>query len=70
MTEKQRNLILYLDTCCREKGLKIRASDDDLLGDGWFQSYKNFTFEYTNEVINTLKGALGMPITTKERKKR
>ena len=69
MTDKQRNLIIYLDNLCKEKGLTIRASDDDLLGVGWFKTYKNYTFEYTNEVINKLKIALAMPITKKVRKK-
>ncbi len=67
MTEKQRNLILYLDTLCVEKGLKIRASDDELLGKNWFKTYKNYTFEYTSEVIDKLKTALGMKITEKKR---
>ena len=69
MTDKQRNLILYLDTLCKERGLKIRASDDELLGKDWFKQYKNFTPEYTSEVVDKLKMALGMPITKKARKK-
>lgn len=66
MTEKQRNLILYLDTLCVERGLKIRAKDEDLLGKDWFKTYKNYTPEYTSEVINKLKVALGMPISNKK----
>lgn len=69
MTDKQRNLIIYLDCLCKERGLKIRASDEDLLGNGWFEHYKNYTPEYTSEVVDKLKTALGMPITKKRRKK-
>ena len=70
MTEKQRNLILYLNVLCAEKGLKIRATDDDLLGKEWLKTYRNFTPEYTNEVIDKLKMALDMPITKKARKRK
>jgi len=70
MTEKQRNFILYLDTLCVERGLKIRASDENLLGKDWFKQYKNYTPQYTSEVVDTLKTALGMEITKKERKKK
>jgi len=70
MTDKQRNFILYLDTLCVEQGLNIRAKDDDLLGKDWFKYYQNYTFEYTNEVIDKLKKALGMPITEKKRGKK
>lgn len=70
MTEKQRNYILYLNTLCCEKGLKIRAGDDDLLGKDWFKSYRNYTFDYTNEVIDKLKVALGMEITKKKARKK
>lgn len=69
MTDKQRNLIIYLDNLCKEKGVKMRASDDELLGQGWFIVYRNITFEYTNEVIEKMKKALNMPITKKARKK-
>ena len=69
MTEKQRNYILYLDTLCVEQGLNIRAKDDELLGKDWFKTYRNFTFEYTNEVIDKLKTALGIEITKKKRGK-
>lgn len=67
MTDKQRNLIIYLDNLCKEKGLKIRASDETLLGKDWFKVYRNYTFDYTNEVIDKLKMALSMPITKKKR---
>lgn len=70
MTDKQRSLIIYLDNLCKEKGLKIRASDDDLLGKDWFKSYRNFTPDYTSEVINKMKMALGMPIKEKKARKR
>ena len=69
MTDKQRNLIIYLDALCKERSLKIRASDEDLLGKNWFQHYRNYTPEYTSEVVDKLKMALGMPITKKGRKK-
>ena len=68
MTEKQRNLILYLDTLCVERGLNIRAKDEDLLGADWFKTYKNYTPDYTSEVINKMKMALGMPITDKKKR--
>jgi len=70
MTDKQRNFILYLDTLCVERGLKIRAKDDDLLGKDWFKYYQNYTPEYTTEVIDKLKTALGMPITKGKARKR
>lgn len=70
MTDKQRNLVLYLDSLCKERGLKIRASDEELLGKDWFKSYRNFTPDYTSEVVDKMKVALGMPITKKARKKR
>ena len=69
MTDKQRSLIIYLDNLCKEKGLKVRASDDDLLGKDWFKSYRNFTPDYTSEVINKMKMALGMPIKDKKARK-
>jgi len=40
----------------------LRASDEDMLGKDWLKSYKNFTSDYTSDVINNLKKALGMPI--------
>lgn len=70
MTDKQRSLIIYLDNLCKEKGLKVRASDDDLLGKDWFKAYRNFTPDYTSEVINKMKMALGMPIKEKKARKR
>lgn len=69
MTDRQRNLIIYLDNLCKEKGLQLRASNYDLLGKDWFKQYKNFTPEYTTEVIDKLKLALGMPITHKKPRK-
>lgn len=69
MTDKQRSLIIYLDNLCKEKGLKIRAYNEDMLGKDWFKSYKNFTPEYTSEVINKMKSALGMPIGERRKKK-
>lgn len=69
MTDKQRNLIIYLDTLCLERGLKIRANNDDLLGKDWFKHYKNYTPDYTSEVVDKLKTALGMPITKKKARK-
>ena len=70
MTDKQRNLVIYLDNLCKEKGLNIRASHEDNLGKDWFKQYRNFTPEYTAEVINKMKMALGMPINNKKRRKR
>ena len=69
MTEKQRGLIFYLDNLCKERGLGISATDENMLGDGWWVIYRNITFEYTNEVIEKLKTALGMEIKKKARKK-
>lgn len=63
MTEKQRNFILYLDKKCQEKNINIRSNDDDLLGSDWVKYYKNFTPDYTSDVIDRMKKALGMPIT-------
>lgn len=68
MTDKQRNLIIYLDNLCKEKGLNIRASNEDLLGKDWFKTYRNFTPDYTSEVVDKMKTALGMPITKKKRR--
>lgn len=70
MTEKQRNLVLFLDIKCKEQGIKTRASDEELLGADWFAHWKNFTPQYAGEVINKLKTALGMPITTKKERKK
>lgn len=70
MTDKQRSFIIFLNAMCAEKKLTIRAEDDDLLGKDWFVNYKNYTPEYTSEVIDKMKMALGMPITKKEGKKK
>ena len=70
MTDKQKGLIIYLDSLCKERGLSIRATNEDMLGNGWWLVHKNITFEYTNEVINRLKTALGMEITKKKRGKK
>lgn len=70
MTDKQRNLIIYLNARCKENNLSIRAENEDLLGADWFKTYKNITPDYTSEVINKMKTALGMPITEKKRRKR
>ena len=70
MTDRQRNLIIYLDHLCAEKGLKIRANNEDLLGKEWFKFYKNFTPDYTSEVIDKMKEALGMPTHRKGKKKK
>lgn len=67
MTDKQRNLLLYLNHKCREQGINMRADDDDLLGKDWYENYKNITFDYTIEVIDKMKTALGMEITKKKR---
>ena len=69
MTDKQRNLIIYLDNLCKERGIKLRASDEELLGYDWFKNYKNYTPEYTSEVVDKLKTALGMPITPRKKRK-
>ena len=68
MTDRQRNLIIYLDNLCKERNLPIRASDDDLLGKDWFKFYKNFTSQYTSEVVDKMKVALGMPINQKKKR--
>lgn len=62
MTESQMKYIKYLDSECTRKNLAIRSTDEDLLGKGWEEIYKNFTPTYTGEVINKLKIALGIPI--------
>lgn len=61
---------MFLDTKCREQNLNIRATDDELLGQEWWLDYKNFTPTYTNEVIDKLKMALGMPIEKYNPRKR
>lgn len=70
MTDKQRNLIIYLDNLCKEKGLPIRASNEELLGKDWFKHYRNFTPDYTSEVVDKMKTALGMPLSNKRRNKK
>ena len=62
MTESQKKYIQYLDSECKRRGLAIRSTDEDLLGKGWEETYKNFTLTYTGEVINKMKMALGLPI--------
>lgn len=62
MTDNQKKYIEYLDSSCARKGLKIRSTDEDLLGADWKEYYKNFTLEYTGEVITKMKVALGLPI--------
>ena len=69
MSENQKKLILYLEYLCKQSQLSIRASDDELLGKGWQEHYQNFTPEYTNFVIATLKQALGLPINERKRKR-
>lgn len=54
--------IKYLDYECQRKNVGIRATDEDLLGNGWEEIYKNFTPAYTNEVIIKMKVALGIPV--------
>ena len=70
MTDKQRNYIMYLDSKCRIMNKKVRATDEDLLGNDWLPIYQNITPEYANEVIDKLKQALGMPIEKYEPKRR
>lgn len=70
MTEKQRNFIKYLDYQCVISGVKRSSHDEDMLGEDWELYFKNFTPSYTDEVINKLKEALGMPITEKPKRKR
>ena len=62
MTLSQKKYIEYLDSCCARKGLTMRSTDEDLLGAGWQDCYKNVTPEYTGEVITKMKVALGIPI--------
>ena len=70
MTDKQMNYILYLDDLCVRQGIKMNSCDEDLLGKDWFSSYKNITLDYTNEVINKMKKALGLPISEFKRGKK
>ena len=65
MTDNQKKYIEYLDNECQRRGLKIRATDDELLGDDWKEYYKNVTLDYAGEVIVKLKQALGLPIVMK-----
>lgn len=62
MTESQKKYIEYLDSECKRRGIQMRSSDEDLLGEGWQECYKNVTLKYTGEVINKMKVALGLPI--------
>ena len=62
MTLSQKKYIEYLDSCCARKGLKIRSTDEDMLGADWKDYYKNFTPDYTGDVITKMKVALGIPI--------
>jgi len=64
MTESQKKYIEYLDSECKRKNLTMRSTDEDLLGEGWQECYKNVTLEYTSEVITKMKIALGIPIIT------
>lgn len=70
MTDKQRTYIRYLDSKCQIRGLKIKSTDNDLLGADWEKYYKNFTPDFTSEVIDKLHEALGMPKTEKPKGKR
>ena len=62
MTESQKKYIEYLDSECKRRGISMRSTDEDLLGEGWQECYKNVTLKYTGEVINKMKVALGLPI--------
>ena len=57
MTPNQKKYIEYLDSECARKNLTIRSTDEDLLGAGWQDYYKNFTPEYTGDVITKMKMA-------------
>ena len=72
MTDKQKEYIISLDDRCKRQGLSVRATNDDMLGADWLNHYKNFTPEYTGEVIDKLRFALNLPVTPKmkARKKR
>lgn len=60
MTDKQKAYIKYLDDKLTRLGKRRRSTDEDLLGKGWEENYKNFTPTYTEEVINHLHTSLGM----------
>jgi len=62
MTESQKKYIEYLDSECKRKGIPMKSTDEDMLGADWKEYYKNFTPQYTGEVINKMKMALGIPI--------
>ena len=62
MTENQMKYIKYLDSECERKGIAIRSTDEDLLGQEWDEGYKNITPTYTNEVIIKMKQALGISV--------
>ena len=62
MTDNQKKYIEYLDSECNRRGLKIRSTDEDLLGADWKECYKNVTLDYAGEVIVKMKQALGLPI--------
>ena len=61
MTDKQKAYIEYLDYKLQRFGIKRSSSDEDLLGKGWKETYKNFTPAYTEEVIDKLHEKLGIP---------
>ena len=65
MTENQMKYIKYLDSECKRKGIAIRSTDEDLLGQEWEVGYKNITPTYTEQVIITLKQALGISVVMK-----
>lgn len=63
MTDKQKDYIISLDNRCKSKGIPTRSTNEDLLGADWLDHYKNFTPEYTGEVIDKLRFALGLPVS-------
>ena len=67
MTDKQKNMIIYLDSLAKKYNLPIRANDSELLGDFWWIYYKNFTIAYANEVIDKLSKALGIDFKNKKK---
>lgn len=62
MTESQKKYIEYLDSECKRKGLAMRSTDEELFGADWKEYYKNFTPDFTSEMITKMKMALGFPI--------
>ena len=66
MTEKQKNLILYLERQCQIKNIKY----EPLIDKDWVDYYKNYSPDFASVVINALKSILGLPIETPKKRRR